>query len=262
MIDVPAPASTMSRRLFVAWQDPETRSIEPVAVLTKLDRDGEKAEYRFAYLKRATHLGRFEAFASFPDINRAYYSTALFPFFANRVLARGRQDYEAMMELLDLSVEAEPFEVLERSGGRRETDRLEVFPEPTVLDGQTTCLFFLRGIRYFEGAEDAAATLEKGAELRILMDVQNQANSQAVLLAKEIGTGDLKPLGYVPDYLAEHVHQVLRRCGARDVRVTAEHINRPDTPRHMRLLCRIESCQPEIYRPFSGQAFEEVVPDA
>lgn len=242
-------------RLFVAWQDPETRAIEPVAVLTQFKSPSRPAQYKFSYLRRVTSLAGFEPFSAFPELGTDYISEQLFPFFANRVLARKRSDYEATMKLLDLQVEAEPFEVLARSGGRRETDRLEVFPEP-VPDGNglATCMFFVRGLRYFSGSAEAAEELKTHEELRMLDDLQNPVNSGAIILAKREDS-DLRLLGYIPDYLASHAQTVVERCGPANVRVTVEHVNPRDTPRHMRVLCRITSCWPPGYAPFADEAF-------
>jgi hypothetical protein len=246
------------RRLFVAWQDPERRSIEPVASLaTVVDRDG-RHQYRFAYLRRARELDGFEPFTAFPDLSVDYYSDELFPFFANRLMARSRTDYEAMLSLLDLSVEAEPFEVLARSGGRRATDQIEVFPEPTRDEnGRATCIFFVRGLRYFEGSEDVAEELKVNEEMRILTDHHNPVNRWAVLVAQP-RNGDLKLLGYVPDYLASHTQRMLSECGPALVQVTVEHVNVRETPRHMRVLCRMTSCWPPGYEPFDDPGYRAI----
>ena len=246
-----------TRRLFVAWQHPETRSIEPVALLTQTGRDKSPSQYYFSYLKRALDLDAFEPFTAFPDMGRLYSSLKLFPFFANRSMSRKRSDYGRTLELLDLSVDAEPFEVLGRSGGQRATDSLEVFPEPErdPVTGLGRCLFFVRGIRYFPTFEDALEELAVGDRLRMLVDIQNPKNSDAVLLAKQ----DLRTLGYVPDYLVPHVYTALQNCGAGDVRVEVEHLNGPGTPRHMRMLCRLTTCWPPAYRPFSQPEYQAVV---
>lgn len=252
------PRQLLTRRLFVAWQNPETRSIEPVAMLTQAKQQHSEPNYAFSYLRRARGLSGFEPFGAFPEIGKVYYSDELFPFFANRLLARKRPDYQDLMDLLDLSVEAEPFEVLARSGARRETDRIEVFPEPTVTeDGQGTCLFFVRGLRYVTGSEQLAETLKSGDALRILCDVQNPVNRAAILLAR-ITDSDFRPLGYMPDYLADHAQTMISECGPMNVRIRVEHVNPASAPRHMRVLCRITSCWPPGYQPFPDDGYEPI----
>lgn len=247
------------RRLFVGWQDKKARSFIPVASLVQVKHGGD-GFYRFAYLRRARTAPHFEPFASFPDFGMTYDSVALFPFFSNRVMSRKRTDFPAMMHFLDLNEEAEPFEILARSGGRRETDHLEVFPEPerdpTTARGQ--CLFFARGLRYFPGSEEAITALHPGTKLRLLLDIQNPVNPSAALLMDD---GN-RTLGYVPDYLVAHLGRVLHDCGAKDVEVTVEHVNAVDSPRNLRLMCRLTSCWPKGYVPFTDDDFQPIVKGA
>ena len=241
------------RRLYVAWQDPESRAIEPVATLVQ-EASSRTTRYLFSYLRRIHSLDRFRPFTAFPETNHLYESETLFPFFANRILARRRSDYGRMMALLDLQLEAEPFEILARSGARRATDHLEVFPEPEMdpRRGEGSCLFFVRGLRYVPGAEQAIDNLAVGDRLRPLLDVQNEANLQVVLLTDN----GQHLLGYVPDYLTAHLQTMIRACSPSAVRVVVEHVNSLDSPRHMRLLCRLTTCWPTGYRPFTDVGFE------
>lgn len=248
-------APKRSRRLFVAWQDPETRLIEPVAVLVQ-DVTGELMRYRFGYIRRIHDLRRFQPFTSFPDVERIYDSPTLFPFFENRVLPRRRSDYREMMDLLHLGTEAEPFEVLARSGARRATDHLEVFPEPErdPRTGEGTCLFFARGLRYVPGSEDAIDELSIGVRVAPLLDIQNEVNPKSVLLRDD----HQRLLGFVPDYLVRYLHDVIELCPRNEIRISVEHVNGLTSPRHMRLLCRLTSCWPDEYRPFTDRQFEPI----
>lgn len=247
------------RRLFVGWQDPDHRSFVPVAALVRIHAE-PIGFYRFAYLRAAQAERSFEPFASFPEFTEVYESDTLFPFFANRVMSRKRADFPQMMELLDLSVEAEPFEILARSGGRRATDRLEVFPEPEVdaVGTRGHCLFFVRGIRYVPGAEGAISRLDLQSQLRPLLDVQNPKNPAAVMLIDQ----ESQLVGYLPDYLTQHFHTVLTRCGAQDLEIKVEHVNPHDSPRNLRLMCRLTSCWPPDYRPSDADQFQPVVAGA
>jgi hypothetical protein len=245
-----------SRRLFVAWQDPESRAIVPVGRLT-LDVDSAgKPRYIFRYLKQAETLRRFRPFIGFPSLYREYRSSTLFPLFENRLMSPKRADYADFIAELELSQEAEPFEVLLRSGGLKATDNIEVFPEPELdpETGRASCLFFVRGLRYVDGSEDRIGRLEKGDGLRLVEDRDNHYNQRALLLADE----DRGPVGYVPDYLLGFVHDMLGACGSAEVRVTVERVNPPTRPRHVRLMCRLTTCWPTGYQPFSGDQFEPV----
>lgn len=253
----PDRRSHRRRRLFVGWQDPKRRSIEPVAVLTQVAVEPDRVLYYFGYLRRALKFPEFQTFTAFPDIYELYVAERLFPFFENRTLSRKRADFPEMMRVLDLRADAEPFEVLGRSGGKRETDRLEVFPEPEPEGpGRGRCLFFARGLRYQIRSDEVVAGLERGASLRLLQDLQNPVNPRALLLADS----NNQPFGFLPDYLVGHVHDMLRLCGQEGVAVTVEHVNAPATPRHMRVLCRLTSCWPEGYQPFSDDGYEQIAP--
>ena len=248
--------ATQQRRLFVAWRDPETRRIQPVGIFVQRAGAHGLTVFAFAYLKQAERLDRFTPFASFPDLHRAYKSEGLFPMFANRLMPRERPDYGAYVERLDLSVNADPFEVLGRSGGRKTTDRVEVFPEPEVDQASRgyCCLFFARGIRHVEGAADAVAKLDKGDALTLVDDPTNPVNRRAFLLHDPTGSR----VGYVPDYLVEFLRDTRELCH-REPEVTVEHVNPPEAPAHLRLLCRVRTCRPQGYEPFSGPEFQALV---
>lgn len=138
---ITAGQHVQERHLFVSWRDPEVGSIHPIGRLVRrTTEDGES--YSFAYLKNAERLERFEPLPGLPDLHQRYDSHVLFPVFANRVMPRSRPDYDLLASRADLTGDADPFEVLARSGGRRATDRIEVFagPERTAT-GESKLLF-------------------------------------------------------------------------------------------------------------------------
>lgn len=120
-----------------------------------------------------------------------------FPVFANRLMPRDRADYGSYVEQLDLSVEADPFEVLGRSEGVRATDRIEVFPGAEVTpDGRLCTLFFARGIRHLEGASEAVDALLVGDELVLAPEPINPVNPRAMLLNTRTDTS----VGWASDF--------------------------------------------------------------
>lgn len=247
-------AESPQRRLFVAWRNPETRQIVPVGLLVQR-RDGDTASYSFAYLKLAETLDGFYPLPGLPDLHCRYDSPALFPVFANRLMPRDRADYPDYLARLDLDVEADPFEVLGRSNGTRATDRIEVFASPErTPDDHAMSLFFVRGIRHLDGAPAAVDRLRAGQALAIVDDPGNVMNGRALLLAGE----DWVPVGWVPDYLVEHLHE-LRQFNGEDPTVTVEHINGTDTAPHMRVLCRVTAPWPVGYEPFHSIEFQPVI---
>ena len=242
------------RSLYVAWRRADGL-IVPVGRLTQSE-NGSSTTYRFVYLKNAERQEDFRPLPGFPELHRAYESAALFPVFANRVMPRDRPDYSTFVEHLDLGVEADPFEVLARSEGHRETDRIEVFPCPRREGGdRITTLFFARGIRHMPGAEEAAASLAVGDHLELVDDPTNEVNSRAMLLNTRTGQN----VGWAPDYLLDLLHELRHLNGAMPS-VLVEHVNSMTAPSHLRLLCRLTAQWPQGYVPLSGAEFQPLVP--
>lgn len=247
-------AESPQRRLFVAWRNPETRQIIPVGLLVQR-RLGDAESYSFAYLKLAETLDGFHPLPGLADLHRRYDSLALFPVFANRLMPRDRADYPDYLARLDLDVDADPFEVLGRSNGTRATDRIEVFAAPErTPDDHAMSLFFVRGIRHLDGAPEAVDRLHDGQVLAIVDDPGNMMNGRALLLAGP----DRVPVGWVPDYLVEHLRE-LRQYNGADPTVTVDHVNGPDTAPHMRVLCRVTAPWPAGYEPFHSIEFQPVI---
>ena len=244
-----------ARTLFVSWRDPDGGSIHPIGQLRRrTGPDGE--QYSFAYLKNVERLEGFEPLPGLANLYQGYESGSLFPVFANRVMPRSRPDYDLLTSRLDLRGDADPFEVLARTGGRRATDRVEVFAAPERMpSGESSVLFFACGIRHVPGAADAVALLHPGDHLILLDDSENEHNPRALVLR----VSDGQRIGWIPDYLVEHVHD-LRELNGEDPIVEVEHVNNDSVATHMRLLCRLRAPWPAGYAPFSGPDFQTLVP--
>lgn len=239
--------------LYVTWREPGG-SIHPIGLLIRrVDGDGD--HFRFAYLKMAEVLDDFQPLAGLPDLHRRYESDELFPVFAHRVMPRSRPEFDALARRVQLGTDADPFEVLARSGGRRATDRVEVFSPPHLTeDGRSSCHFFVRGIRHLPQAAPVVAGLRAGEVLDLVDDPDNRYNARAVLLRSD-GT----EIGWIPDYLVEHVHQ-LRELNDANPTVVVEHVNGEDSPSHQRVLCRLDAPWPLAgFEPFDDARFEPLV---
>lgn len=247
--------SISQQRLHVTWRNPASGRIVPVGLLVEYCIDGMPS-YSFAYLQVVRSLDGFRPLPGFPRLDIRYDSTDLFPLFTNRLMQPRRPDYDEYLRRLDLDDDTEPFELLGRSEGIRTTDRLEVFAEPTATtDGRIEFLFFVRGIRHLEDAEDAVDELAAGDGLSIHKDPQNPINPRAFQLA---GPSDHR-IGWLPDYLVEEIHE-LRKLNGENPIVVVEHLNGRDTAPHMRVLCRLSTPWPRGYEPFSRPEFQPIVP--
>ncbi|MDN5796945.1 MAG: hypothetical protein L0H79_14465 [Intrasporangium sp.] len=210
-------------RLLVTRQDPKTRRYQALGELTL--RDGQ---YVFTYYDGAP--------VELPGLRRGreHMSETLFPVFGERVMSSHRRDHRRAMEQLDLGPDAEPFEVLAVSGGRRTGDTYELtpLPEPGVVD----LPFFVHGVRYLTDVERACLDqLTPGQRLRFEPEESNPKNSRALLVASD-GTR----LGYVPDPLLE----VVRRVMAGEHVLQVVRVNLPDAGLHQRLLVRLTGTLP------------------
>ena len=239
-----------AERLFVAWRRPDGLVV-PVGVLSMYRREDVR-NYEFVYLKNAERQPGFQALPGLVDLHEVHRSPTLFPVFANRVMPRDRPDYERFLEHLDLTADADPFEVLARSEGHRATDRIEVFPQPSRSDaGELTTVFFARAIRHIDGADQVVAQLAEGDELQLLPDLDNPVTSRAVLL----NAATSERVGWVPDYLLDLLHDLRDENAAWPV-VRVEHVNPIHVPAHLRLLCRLSAPWPSGYQPFTGPDFQ------
>jgi hypothetical protein len=237
------------RRMAVAWQHPDERSVRPVGIL---QYDGTTHE--FFYLRTVSKVKDFRPFLNFPDLSQVYRSTSLFPMFSQRVMSHRRPDYTKYLRQLDLADTATPWEQLARTEGKLASDTIQLMPAPEVDgDGRTRSQFLVAGIRHQIKDEHQRnlilSRLRKGDELRLVDEPDNPVNSRAIL----VSTRERVALGWVPNMLLDYVHDV-RNGGPFSVEVT--HVNGPDAPNHMRLLVMIEGQLERGYRPFAGPEWE------
>jgi hypothetical protein len=232
------------RRFAVAWRNRPLRLIAPVAVL-----DHTAASYRFQYLEGVHRdVEGFRPFIGFPDLERVYESSRLWPFFDLRVMDRKRPDFAEYVRQLGLPPDASRLDILSRSGGEQKGDSVLLVEAPAVTDdGATESIFLVRGSRY-AGPEAQTSTavdpLRPGSELSIVDDTANEANAEALLLTTVEGV----PVGWVPDLLIDYARQV-RAAGGH---ATVIQNNGRGAPWHMRLLVRVAGRVPADTAVFTG----------
>jgi hypothetical protein len=231
-----SPADVRAARTFrVIWQNMRTRQLVHVGWLEFTGR-----EFAFGYTPDAQLDSDFEPFPAFPDLRATYRSTAMFPFFADRVVSSARPDYEHLIAALGLTrAEATPVELLARSWGRTPHDTIQVVPEPVVDEqGREVRPFLVSGVRHVDednphGVGALVAELTPGQLLDLADEPDNPANPSAIVL-KAAG----RRVGWIPDYLLDYVHKQ-RGAGNRVTAVVVQP-NGPEAPWHLRLLCRLE----------------------
>lgn len=223
------------REYRVIWQDRGSRSLVHVGWL---EYKGD--EFAFSYTDDAKTSMAFEPFPPFPELDRTYRSPDLFPFFAVRLTSAADPGFDAVIDALGLTRDqATPAEILARASSDSPYDTIQVIPEPTELpDGTLTRRFLASGVRHVdeqhpERVGDAISNLGPGARLDLVPEPTNPANPHAIQLV-----AGQAPVGWVPNYLVEEIHRLLER--QRGVSISVDRANGPDTPWHLRLLCRLE----------------------
>ena len=246
------------RTLYLAWQDPgKTRRWFPVG---RLDVDLDAPEFRFRYIegaKRAKEEVGFPLAVEFPELEGDYREPVLFPTFRNRVMSPVRPDFPDHVRTLGLTEAAGPIELLSVSGGRRATDRYEVFPKLVKgRDGRFACRFFVHGWRCApEAAVRRIDSLVADEELHVALELNNPVGRLAV----QIQTADYHMIGWAPRYLIHDLATAMAESSG-DYEAHIVRINRPPDPANQRILVEMSS-RWERHEPMSGSDFTPLVGD-
>lgn len=244
------------KTLFLAWQAPTSRAWYPVG---RLDADYEHSDYQFEYTQGAVEAANKDGFhpiSAFPDLDRRYEASELFPLFQNRVLDPHRRGFAEYLRSLDLDESScDPIEILAVTGGERSTDNFEVFPKlEQQPGGRFVTRFFLHGLRHLaELLRERALVLEPTEELRISIELNNPATGIAI----QLSTMDYQFVGWSPRYLVSDLlkaaSQSFRDLGARVVRN-----NDLGTPLNRRILVELTGVFPDGFEPMSGKPFTAI----
>lgn len=221
----------------------------------RLEHDGSL--YRFWYTEGARKPG-FRPFAQMERLDQVYESEELFPILANRLLSKSRPEYEAFLRWsgFDSDNPPDPIMILGVTEGIRQTDAVEVFPCPARdATGGYLNKFFLHGIRWLpDAAIERIGKLNDGEHLKLMLDLQNEFDPQAVAVRTET---ERMQIGYVPRYLAYDVYQLIQHCEVFLIELSVARVNR-DAPLQNRVLCRMRACWPEGFQPCSGEDFAPI----
>ena len=234
------------KTLFIAWQDPETRLWHTVGRLSR-----EEGFYRFVYTRGAENSKNFHYLGRMTELDKEYYSEELFPLFSNRLLHSSRPEYPDYLQWLALTdSDDDPLVLLGRSGGKRATDSLCVFPEPEPdATGEYTMYFFSHGLRYLDRINlDGIAKLRPGNVLRLKREDHNIYDRFALVLE----TDKSLKVGYCPRYLNKELRRVQELS---KIRLIVEKVNL-EAPLHFRLLCRVNFILPENFDLFSTGEYQ------
>ena len=245
-----------AKTLFLARQDKaETRQWFPVG---RLDADADAADYRFRYTggaRRAQEEVGYPLAVEFPDLERDYRASALFPTFQNRVMSPRRPDFAEYVRKLDLTKSADPIELLSVSGGHRVTDAYEVFPRLVKdPDGNFVCRFFLHGWRHANAAaQERIDALRADEKLLIALELTNPAGPLAV----QIQTTDYHMIGWAPRYLVHDLAMAMAESTG-EYAAQVARINGQPLPWKQRFLIEMSS-RWATHEPMTGEDFQPLV---
>jgi hypothetical protein len=242
-----AGVDMVMKQLYLAWQDPQSRSWHPVGLLT-MDESGT---YRFVYTKGAEKIPNF-CLGRMKALDAVYESTELFPLFSNRLLSNSRPEFKKYLVWLNIRND-DPLKMLAITEGIRGTDTLEVFKCPTRNNkGEYEVVFLSHGLRHLpSNAVDRVNTLKRGDKLFLVLDPQNMYDPMAIALRTD---DPVQVVGYCPRYLSQDFHELLYRNRPVDVIVSVERVN-TDAPLNLRLICRIIAPWPDKFEPCSSEEF-------
>lgn len=245
------------RSLYLAWQDKgKTRAWYPIG---RLDADINEPIFKFGYLKgaeRAYNEAGFQPLDAFPNFEERYVSSDLFPLFRNRIMNRGRNDFEEYLKLMDLDhSKADPITILEVSGGTRRTDNLEVFPKISKNEnGEFKTRFFLKGWRYVnEYSKNRVEQLAGGEELRVSIELNNPATDLAV----QLQSNDYCMVGWTPRYLVNDILDCISKNHL-DIHAKVVKVNPAPAPSQERILIEMNGKWPDGYEPMNGPDFKKL----
>ena len=237
------------KQLYLAYQDPHSRSWHPVGILT-MDEGGT---YRFVYTKGAEKIPNF-CFGRMKELKVVYESRELFPLFSNRLLSNSRPEFKKHLVWLDIRND-DPLTMLAITEGIRGTDTLEVFRCPTRNSkGEYEVVFLSHGLRHLPNhAVERVNTLKRGNRLFLVPDPQNRYDREAMALRTD---EPVEIVGYCPRYLSPDFGELLKlnRNRPEDVVVSVKQVN-TDAPLNLRLLCSIVAPWPDNFKPCSSEEF-------
>jgi hypothetical protein len=254
------------KTLFLAWQDarpdggvgPGSRAWFPIG---RLEAEPGQNWFRFLYTKGALEAqakAGFEPLDAFPNLEKVYESGELFPLFQNRLISRKREDYAEYLERLALPPEeTDPFAILSVSGGGRQTDNLEVFPQIRPRrDGTFSCRFFLHGWRHVNApSQERLSRLEAGTRLQVAVELNNPATGVAIQL---LTADDYFMVGWAPRYLIKDTLAAVAG-GVENMRAHVVRLNVPPAPHNQRVLLELQGTFLAGYQPMSSEEFLPLV---
>ena len=247
--------------LYLAWQDQDSRGWFPVGRLD-VNASSEPNTYAFSYINGAAEVRQGAPFfpvPGFPELERRYCSTRLFPLFRNRLMNLARPDRPGYLRQLGLTTDDwSPAAELAAPLNRAHNDGFEVFP-PIIPDaaGRFSAQTTLHGLRYVnQHSIERSASLRVGEPLYLSYELSNPTSVRAV----SVRTEDEYILGWLPRYLTEALHQ-RNKPVITGAKATVVQVNL-DAPLSHRLLIDFSGKLPPGFRMEDLPQYQPIAPRA
>lgn len=200
-----------NKSLLLIWQDKKSRLFFHIGTLSY---DGYLYQFEYTHeitenrsVNDAMNYG-YQLLPTFPDLKEKYKSERLFPSFARRIPSANRNDYEDILQELNLPSNADEMDLLRATRGMMGQNPY-TFTEPLQLtkNNLLTSNFYIHGMRYGQVSSKMINELKIGEQLILERDYKNPIDRNAV----KILTKDRVHLGYVPGIFAKAVSVLLDR---------------------------------------------------
>lgn len=188
--------------LYLVWKDNNTRRLFAVGQLTR------NGQFEFKYgleVEDAIKQG-FNLLLPFPDKNKVYTCSKLFPTFSSRLPDRKRKGIENILSKYEMH-EYDEYTLLKRSGASLPIDNLQ-FIDPILRDENLPIerTFWLSGVRHYIGCngEDCVKSIDNSAIDEILFLEKEPTNPKDKFAIKVLNRNK-QLIGYVPRVYAKNV---------------------------------------------------------
>lgn len=242
------------RVLYIAWKDVIKQKWITIGRLCFNNN-----KYIFCFTRGALEAPECtDLFGNLLNLYSLYVGDILPPLFQNRILNSRRPEFKTFLEWLDLDENYDPLDILALTEGKRNTDSLEIFPLPQVIDNYIHINFFIHGLSHIsKWAEGNLTKLHIGQRLLCMHDIQNGVDPSAIMLRTEHPS---TLVGFSPRYLAKDFLKLLTyKQSLFDIKIKKINIEAPPA---YQILCKMQAECPPDFKIFHDEQFKPIIEDA